>query len=752
MNRWEVRLRGDYNISENTKFFFSWNRQDELDNNPISVWWATGNALPYPSAMPAPQVSQTYSANLVHTFSPTLTNEFIFADATFINPISLANPSAVDPAKVGFNMTGLFKNPYSPQLPNTLSWSNTVPGYFAPTFGQQFQGGDFGKLSAAPNIADNLTKVVGTHTLKFGFYWDFAQNQQTASDFLHANQGVLEFENYGANSSGNPAADFAMGRLTGFYQDSSAPVANFYYHQYSFYANDQWKVNRRLTLTLGLRFDHMGQWSPGGSQGLAVWNPATYNNTSAAGAFTGLTWHGQNSNVPLSGFTSPAFYYEPRFGFAWDIFGTGKTVLRGGFGVYRYQISYNDASGGYSPPLGVVSEATTWNCCVGYNSFNQFSPSLGPAGLGTSVGALQEGDGRTPYTMTYNFTISQRAPGNSLVELQYSGSRSRDMLLDSALSNVDKIPVGAFFGPDPLTGVVNNPTSSSFPTNDYYPLHNYTGIQLVSHGSYSNYNAFIATWQKQTGRATFTTNYTFSKVLGIRDGQTDNGAGNGVANNPYNLAANYGVLGYDHTHIFNAAYVINLPDAVHGNKFLAGTLNGWELSGITQWQSGAPIQPNANGDLNASYGTLNGNGVSAQSFLGTNGMNLLPVLTCDPRNNLKSGQYFNPGCFAPPQPGQIGNVIWPYIKGPAFFNSDLSLYKNFSITERQKLQFRLDAFNFLNHPLPQFNAPGTNSDLTLKFANANGTLAQTNQNVATTGSPTFAVGRRVLEFAVKYMF
>ena len=326
------------------------------------------------------------------------------------------------------------------------------------------------------------------------------------------------------------------------------------------------------------------------------------------------------------------------------------------------------------------------------------------------------------------------------------------MLLDSSLSNVDKIPVGAFFGPDPLTGVVNNPTSSSFPTNDYYPLHNYTGIQLVSHGSYSNYNAFIATWQKQTGRATFTTNYTFSKVLGIRDGQTDNGAGNGYANNPYNLAANYGVLGYDHTHIFNAAYVINLPDAVHGNKFLAGALNGWELSGITQWQSGAPIQPNSNGDLNASYGTLNGNGVSAQSFLGTNSMNLLPVLTCDPRSNLRSGQYFNPGCFAPPQPGQVGNVIWPYVKGPAFFNSDLSLYKNFAVTERQKLQFRLDAFNFINHPLPQFNTTGTNSDLTLKFANASGTLAQTNQNVATTGSPLFAVGRRVLEFAVKYMF
>ena len=75
--------------------------------------------------------------------------------------------------------------------------------------------------------------------------------------------------------------------------------------------------------------------------------------------------------------------------------------------------------------------------------------------------------------------------------------------------------------------MINDPASGGFPTNDYYPLQNYTGMTLVGHGSYSNYNALIATWQKQTGRITFTTNYTFSKVLGIRDNQTDNGAGAG---------------------------------------------------------------------------------------------------------------------------------------------------------------------------------------------------------------------------------
>lgn len=764
VKRWEYRLRGDYNISEKMKVFVSWNRQDETDLNPISIWWGTNNDLPYPSSMPANQVSQVLSANVTNIFTPTLTNEFVFATATFINPIGLTDASAVDPAKVGFNMVGLYKNPYTPQIPNTLSWGNGVPGYFAPTFGQEWQGGNFGKLSQAPNISDNLSKVLGTHTLKFGFYWDLQRNQQTGSNFGGANQGVLDFENYGSQSSNNPAADFVMARVTGFTQANSSPVQDFHQHQYSFYANDQWKATRRLTLTLGLRFDHMGQWYPvgNGDVGLAIWDPSLYDNTSAAKAFTGLAWHGIDSSIPISGFPSRGFFLEPRLGVAYDLFGNGKTVLRGGFGVYRYQVSYNTASGGYNAPLNVVTANATSQCCIGYQSFNQFSPTLGVAGLGTTIGALQKGDERTPYTQSYNVTISQRLPWQSLAEVQYVGSRSRDLLLDGSsngnLGNINNIPLGAFYKPDPTTGLVTDPYSPDFNANHYYPYANYTGIQLVSHGSYSNYNAFVVTWQKQNGPVTFMTNYSFSKAMGVRDGYSGNGAQAGYALNPFDLGANYGVLGFDHTHIFNASYIINLPKVQNVNKFVAGVTNGWTFSGITQIQSGAPIQPNsAQGELNASFGndTLRGisKGVSATTYLGTNAFGGLPlVLTCDPSKGLSSGQYFNPSCFAPPAPGQVGSIVWPYIKGPAFFNSDLSLFKNFNITERQKIQVRFEAFNFLNHPLKQFNAPGNNADIGLNFSGPNGSLAQTNQNANTTGRPLYTVGRRVVEFALKYSF
>jgi hypothetical protein len=758
VNRWELRVRGDYNISDKTKVFFSWNRQKELDQNPNNIWWGTGNDLPYPTTMPAHQVSSIYSTNVTHVFSPTLTNEFVFAEASFLNPIALSNPAAVDPSKLGFSMTGLFGNAYTPQIPNTISWSKAAPGYFAPTFGQKFEGGDFGKLSQTPNISDNITKVWGTHTLKAGFYWDFARNWQAASNFQFAPQGTVEFETYGANTTKNGAADFATGRIAGFYQGSSAPVQDISYYQYSWFLNDQWKVNRRLTLTLGVRAEHMGNWVATGNLGLAVWDPASYNNTSSAPGWTGLLWHGINSSIPLSGLPSKAFFYEPRIGVAYDVFGTGNTVLRGGFGVFRYQGSGNNASGtNYNAPLNVASEATTWNCCIGYNSFNQFSPALGAPGLGSAAnGVDQQGDARTPYAMTYNFTISQRAPWRSLFEVGYNGSASRDQILDGTLSDQNLIPLGAYFGPDPLTGKINNPFSSSFPNNDYYPRHNYTSIQLLTHGGYSNYNALIATWQKQTGRMTFTTNYTFSKVMGTRDGQTFNGNQAGAAEYSYNLGANYGVLAYDHSHIFNAAYVINLPSPVHNNAFFSGVVNGWEFSGITQWQSGPPLQANtganSNAALNTSYGNVKAGPVSNQTYLGTNATPLLPVLICDPRTGLHSGQYFNPACFAPPAPGQVGNIIWPYIKGPALFNSDLSLYKNFSIREKQKIQLRFEAFNFLNHPLPEFNATNNNADVSLKFSNAAGNLTQTNQNANTTGSPLYTVNRRVIEFAVKYTF
>ncbi len=182
---------------------------------------------------------------------------------------------------------------------------------------------------------------------------------------------------------------------------------------------------------------------------------------------------------------------------------------------------------------------------------------------------------------------------------------------------------------------------------------------------------------------------------------------------------------------------------------MGGVVNGWVLSGITQAQSGAPIQPNTNYGLNITWPTQ----LQPTDFLGTNAIGQTqPILTCDPRSNLSSGQYFNPNCFAPPSNHTQGDLIWPYIKGPAFFNSDLAIYKDFLFKEHHKVEFRFSAFNFLNHPLPQLGISG-NNDIELNFSGQNNTLSQTNLNTLTTGKALFKNEvPRVIEFAVKYNF
>jgi len=644
-DRFEFRVRTDYDINDKYRLSVTWNRQDEFNRNPIGIWYYPGSALPYPSGMPAHLVSSVLSGNLVHIFGPALTNETVFAVAKFLNPVRLADPSAVNPATLGLGgYRPLAPDPYVPQVPNVVG----VPGYYAPAFGTSFQRGDFGKLSLDPSLADNLSKVAGGHALKFGVYWDFAENDQPGG-LENFPQGLVVFGTTGADSSGNAMADFLTGRAQSFQQVPALSVYDLKQSQYSLYAQDQWKATRRLTLTYGVRLDHIGQWYPTGGPGLAVWNPVSYDNTGAAGPWTGLLWHGIDDRIPMSGFPSKPFFPLPRIGMAWDIFGHGKTVLRSGLGVYRYQLSFNSAvtAGTYDEPTGIPSYTLTDPANLGWN-FAQYGLPGTKAGLGGNLGALQQGDARTPYTEDYDFIVSQVLPWRSILEVGYSGSRSRDLLLSgngsyaATLGNLNKTPPGAYFLPDPVTGAVNDPASVAIPFQDYRPHQHYQTMLLVSHGSYQKYNALMASWKRKAGPAVLMLNYTFGKVLGIRDGESDNGATNGSAADPWNLRDNYGVLPYDHTGIFNAAYSIHLPFRVHGSLLLRGVANGWVIAGTTMRQSGAPIQPSANGNLNL----VTTGGLNARMWLGTDSEEIRPVLTCDPSGNLKSGQYFNPACFA----------------------------------------------------------------------------------------------------------
>jgi hypothetical protein len=405
-----------------------------------------------------------------------------------------------------------------------------------------------------------------------------------------------------------------------------------------------------------------------------------------------------------------------------------------------------------------------------------------PAGLnqnGSSPYADKMGESKIPYANTYSFGVAQALPGHTVAEFSYVGSMSRNQLLDGSqnLLDVNPVPLGAFFQADPVTGVLVNPAplTTGGPTlvpNDYRPLRNYQAIKLMQHGGYGNYNSLQVSAQKQSGNLFIFTNFTFGKALGTRDGSSANGNGNGNSLDPFNLDRNYGPLAYDHTKVFNLSFSYKLPSPIHGNAFLAAPINGWQVSGYTTYQDGANLQA-SNPVLNATYNTNTSQAaftmpsgqqsqqVSTSTWFGTNEFAnaLIPILTCNPAKGLKSGQQFNPSCFAAPLPptatsyGQQGQYIWPYLRNPHYIGSDMAVFKAFRINDSQRIEARISATNWLNHPNAAFNLSGTNSDDKLIFNGySTASAMQTNTNLSTTGTPVAKVGYRWMQFAAKYYF
>ncbi len=721
-NGWQWMSRVDYSISDYTKLFVRYNAQRELQRFPVGFWWRNANQVPYPSEIHGRNRSDAVSVSLTHVFNPTLTNELVFGHTFITYPNVFEDPSKVDRTALGIPFKGLYENNVT-QIPSMQAWGGEFATLYNP--GGFEVGGSKGLFADAylTSVSNNLSKVLSTHTLKFGFFYEHVINNQPNSGDTNGN---MEFANWGGNTSGNPYADLLLGRTANYTEQNFNNLFNQAYDAFELFVQDSWKVTRRLTLDLGLRASHFGNWYDREGLGFAVWDPASYDDSPGVPpeAYTGLLWNARDPRIPSSGFPDRALTWAPRFGMAWDLFGTGKTVLRGGWGVFNYHGLW--FTQGLSAPAGVQLKS------IGSLNFSEIEATdPGVGAIGTD--ALDQNDDKVSRTHSWSFTVSQRLPGANMVELSYVGNTSKNVLNQCQVgSNINAVPKGALFSyPD-------NPNDLET-VEDFRPYHNYQDLCVLTHNLYQNYHGFQASWLRQVGKIDVQANYTYSKGLGINT--VDGG-------DELDLSQNYGPMVNDRRHIFNAAYSIRLPSPVKTHPFGKALANGWQLSGITQFQSGVNLTGNTANSFNldpGAYALPNGYAVTNRTIVGTSNVGLRPLVTCDPRKGLGQNQYVNGNCLAlPTVPGVNGPIVPPEVFGPGFFNSDLSLFKNFQFTESRMLQFRFSAYNFLNHPLWTFR--GSTNNLNLVF-DETGTMVNPNFGVTTE-----KLGHRIIQLAVKYYF
>ena len=758
-NNMQWTSRVDYNISDNTKVFVRYNVQRETQQFPVGLWWRQTDQVPYPTPVEGKNRSDSITGTITHVFSPTMTNEVVMA-YTFVGfPNIFGDPAKVDRTQVGFGYTGLSNNGVA-QIPSF--GGNGGSGEAALIF----QPGGFEAGGAAaglyankymPSVSDTLTKVWRTHTFKAGFFYEWIRNAQPANNNTN---GYMQFvPSANANFTyGNAYADMLTGNMSSYNEANFNRINDISYNTVEGFIQDSWKVRKKLTLELGLRLTHFSPWADDEGFGYSIFDIKQYGGSSCTGSptFCGFQWKARDSSVPIGGFPTRTLFYQPRVGAAYDIFGTGSTVLRGGWG--RFYFHSGQFTAGLDTSAGSASVTITPTTIPGQPAQNLFASnlaSIGFNGLPPAPSATDAADDRQPYTDSYSFTVARKLPWSSLLEVAYVGNRSRDLQNTAgAGSNINLVPLGAMLGE-------SNPATAS--SNNYRPILGYQDLNQATNNLYANYNALQVTVGRHAGRYTIQGNYSYQKALGIIS------PSNGQANlNPFDLTSNYGVQPGDRRQLFNVAYSIEFGNPIHDSKFLGGLVNGWQLSGITQIQSGANLTFSNNGPATTSDnfnlgGGLNGAiipgsksianpdgiAINNQSILGTNAVQLNPLVTCDPRSGLGEHQYINGNCFTiPTVAGQNGPTLLPVVYGPGYFSSDLGVFKNFSISESKKLQFRIQAYNFLNHPLWSFPDGG---NLSLKFSqdSVTGAITQTNSNF---GSTTAKEGHRVVELAVKFYF
>jgi hypothetical protein len=624
------------------------------------------------------------------------------------------NPTLVNEAGWAWSRGGIFSQPIG-LVAERNSPNIRVNRPFPSTMGRvpslSFQGGlspitSFGaydNFSYNHNIFDNVTKVVGRHTLKFGGQVHIYRKQENA---VGNNAGTFTFANTPRPSNAvtlqQAWANFLLGNALQYQQVSLDFAPDIRSYTFEGYIQDDFRIRPNLTLNFGLRYSNFRQ--PFENNGILTnFDPRAFDPSRAfqidptngnripgtGDTFNGIITGGENSRFGDKVGRENNLDFAPRFGFAWDPFSSGKTSLRGGYGIF------------YDTTLvGVLQQN------IGANPTRAFTnviipnarldnPAGGTATVPLGPPALRATDTnyQTPYLQTWSFDIQRELGWQSLFTIGYTGSKGTNLI---GIIDMNQVRPGLAYdaGLVPPGQVVSGGITARL--NALRPYRGYNSINTIQSWFNSNYHGLQVGFQKRfAGTGLVNLAYTWSKSL------TDNGSDRASApQNTYAWKDDYALSPLDRRHVLTIAYNYDLPFFQGQRNFWGYTLGGWQLSGIVTYNTGLPVTVTTGTGLDpAGLGSINNAGSAAGGR---------PDVVGNPfqGDGLKTvARWFNTAVFREPAPRTVGNAGRSIIEAPGIVRWDSSIFKNIPLNERFRLQLRGEAFNVLNHA--NFNAPNT---------------------------------------------
>lgn len=700
----EEIVRIDHKFSEKFNIFGHFIHEAILQTQGTTMW--SGDNLP---TVGNTFGNPSYSAvvHLIHTISPRLLNEVAFNyNGNRINILPLGTPALESP----FELNKIF--PRQDGKPNNIPTINLSTGTQA-----QYSSNWTPWVNVADSyqIRDDLSWTKGSHQFKIGASWQLYKKIQDV--FAGNYQGTFQFDgSFTKIASDDPIyvgasfADYLLGYAQQYNEDAVHDSGHWNNVSWAAYFQDNWRVTRRLTLNLGLRWDgapHTYEANHRTSNFYSnLYQPETLGDVFLPdGSINPANPHVGPSAIPgvnfyLNGIGLDGLNgtpkglvdnhwaaFGPRIGFAYDITGQGKTVVRGGFGMMYERIQGNDM---YNMGTNIPFSASLTQNTNGdvNNGVLLADPHLTTGGSSVPLGSIGVADitgiNKTQYQLPvsyqYSFGIQQSLGERSVLSVSYVGNQNRhqNYWTQKNLPDASLLPCMTDSSLPECEGEAPN-------YNQNVPFLGFHQIRFAENGGNAHYNSLQTSLRgKLVHDLDFQFGYTYSKAIDPTTGNGGNGYDLNNVSNPYvGWKYDLGPSPFDRTHVAFASFVYDVPFLrTSPNRFLKTAVGGWQVSGIITMQSGAPLDV-----------TFGSHSVASVVPNTRNRPDLVGKISY-PHT---VAEWFDTSAFAAPAPGTWGDLGHAALRGPGRDNWNLSLFKNFNFTERVRLEFRADAFNTFNH-------------------------------------------------------